>query len=371
MVNYAQLRNLDTSKLVSAAEAAGGLSGTMTTRGGEVAQAAQIPGGMWAGMDASAASGMMSPLSTPLYDVSDSATASQNVITDLVSNLEDAKSRLDDAHGVIAGTGITISADGTVTTPVVDDPDLAAENDRKATEASRIITEAVQAANDADDHASGALASVGEFLGSVLGPPSNSPLGPWGTAGWGLSQGLGRTGNLASWMATAHYGRFAPYAKMPGGMHSFLSPKNMSAWQRAKAGANGQFRAIPYKSGTRAAWSNVGKWTGRAGGVLAVGTGIANQAATDWNNPNLTGDQKVGRAGWRGAMEGGGAWGGGILGAKVGAGIGTLIAPGVGTVVGGAIGGVVGGIAGSKAGGWIADKTVGAAGDIFEKITPW
>lgn len=287
MVDYAQLRNLDTSKLTSAAEAAGGLSSAVTSRGGEVANAAQIPQGMWAGLDSSAASGMMSPLSNPLYDVSDSATHSQGVITTLVDDLEKAKSKLDDAHDVIAGTGITISPDGTVTTPVVNDPAVAAENDRKAKEAKRIIDEAVADANGADDKASGALASVGQFLAQTLGPPQNSPLGPWATASWGAGQAAGRFGNLASWMGTAHYGRFAPYAKLPNGMHSFLSPSNMSAWQRAKAGADGQFRAIPYKSGTRAAWANAGKWVGRGGGVLSGITGGATQLSKDWSDPNV------------------------------------------------------------------------------------
>lgn len=389
MVNYAQLRDLDTSKLVSAAEAAGGLSGSLSARGGEVAQVSQIPAGMWAGPDASAASGMMSPLSMPLYDVSDAATTSQGVITTLVGDLEKAKERLADAHEVIAGTGITISADGTVTTPVVDDPAVAAENDRKAAQARTIIDEAVTAANQADDKASGTLASVGDFFTKMLGPPQNSPLGPWATGSWAASQALGRFGNLASWMGTAYYGRFAPHGIMPNGKYGFLSPSAMSAWERAKAGANGQFRATPYKSGTRAGWSTAGKWAGRAGGVLGFATGAATQASKDWSNGSMSTTEKVGRSAYTGAATGGGAWAGGVLGAKVGAGIGTLIAPGVGTVVGGAIGGIVGGVAGSQAGTWIANNTVdavgngvdwagdrigdglGAAGKALDKITPW
>ncbi|MFD0557553.1 hypothetical protein FB566_2828 [Stackebrandtia endophytica] len=198
----------------------------------------------------------------------------------------------------------------------------------------------------------------------VAAPPT---LGGLETISERAQTGLGRFGNVSSWMSDVHYGRFAPR----GANGQFTSPNNMTAWQRAVAGANGEFRATPHNGSTRAAWSSAGTWAGRIGTGLDVVTKTAGQAAKDWNNPNLTGDQKVARAGWRGAVEGGGAWGGGAAGAKVGAGLGTLVAPGVGTVIGGAVGGIIGGIAGSKAGQWIADRTIDDAGDIFERITPW
>lgn len=198
-------------------------------------------------------------------------------------------------------------------------------------------------------------------------PAASSSLGAFGTISERAQTGLGRFGNVSSWMSDVHYGRFAPR----GANGQFVSPNHMSSWQRAVSGANGEFRAIPHHSATRATWATAGTWAGRVGTGLNVVTKTADQAAKDWNNPNLTKDQKVARAGWRGAVEGGSAWGGGAAGAKVGAGLGTLVAPGIGTVVGGAVGGIIGGIAGSQAGQWIADRTVDDAGDIFERITPW
>ena len=205
-----------------------------------------------------------------------------------------------------------------------------------------------------------ALASAGPIT-------APSPLAGWETMSERAQTGLGRVGNLSSWMTDAHYGRFAP--RGPDGR--FISPGTMSPWQRAVAGANGEFRATPHNSATRAAWSTAGTWAGRVGTGLSVATTTAGQVARDWNDPNLTTDQKVGRAGWRGIVEGGGTWGGGAAGAKVGAGIGTLVAPGIGTVIGGIIGGMAGGFVGSEVGGWVADNTVDAAGDVVERITPW
>ncbi|CAM3093935.1 hypothetical protein [Stackebrandtia soli] len=201
----------------------------------------------------------------------------------------------------------------------------------------------------------------------TLGMPKNSPLGSLGTASWATGEVIGRGGDVASWMADAKHGRFAPR----GANGQFISPQNMSAWDRAVSGANGEFRATPGASETRAAWSTAGKWAGRAGNGLSTVTSTAEQAVKDSKDPELTGDQKVGRAVWRGAMEGGGTAAGGLAGAKIGAGIGTLITPGVGTVIGGALGGLVGGIAGSQVGGWIADHSVEAAGNALEWITPW
>ncbi len=64
----------------------------------KVASAVEIPAGMWSGADASAGSGLMPALPMPSYDMSDSASYGQGVSEDLVSELEAAWSRLDDAH---------------------------------------------------------------------------------------------------------------------------------------------------------------------------------------------------------------------------------------------------------------------------------
>jgi len=47
------------------------------------------------------------------------------------------------------------------------------------------------------------------------------------------------------------------------------------------------------------------------------------------------------------AVTGGAAVGGGIIGAKYGAGLGTLVAPGVGTAIGAGVGGAVGAVGGA------------------------
>lgn len=75
---------------------------------------------------------------------------------------------------------------------------------------------------------------------------------------------------------------------------------------------------------------------------LAAGTSIASIA---------TADDKVKETGKQG-----GAWLGGIGGAKLGATIGTAIAPGIGTAIGGALFGIGGSLMGSKLGGWAIDK---------------
>lgn len=150
MVDFAQLTKMNTSKLTSAAAASGKFATAMTTRGEEVRTSSVIPAGMWTGADANAASTLLAGMPEPLYNLSDSANRGKKTLDDLATEIGRAKERLQDAHDAIAGTGITIGADGTVTTPVVNDPNVAAENDRKAQSARDIIADALNIANDAD-----------------------------------------------------------------------------------------------------------------------------------------------------------------------------------------------------------------------------
>ncbi|MGH8794475.1 MAG: alpha/beta hydrolase, partial [Stackebrandtia sp.] len=117
MVNYAQLLDLDTSKLTTAATTAGSLGSALSSRGSEVSSVADIPSGMWDGADAQAAISLLNPQSGPLFDASDAFSQSQGILEDLAEGLEKAKSMLADAKGLADGAGITIGADGTVTTP--------------------------------------------------------------------------------------------------------------------------------------------------------------------------------------------------------------------------------------------------------------
>ncbi|ADD40820.1 protein of unknown function DUF1023 [Stackebrandtia nassauensis DSM 44728] len=161
MVSYSQLLNMDTAKLTGAAEAAGGLSSTLSTRAGEVQSAADIPGGMWTGIDSSAASSLIGAQPSPLYDASDAFRRGRAALEDLVTGVEAAKDRLGDAQDLVGGTGITIGGDGTVTTPVVDNPTTAANNDRIAQQARQIIDAALKMAEEADQTATAAVQAVG------------------------------------------------------------------------------------------------------------------------------------------------------------------------------------------------------------------
>lgn len=161
MVSYAQLVNMDTSKLTTAAETSGSLSGALTTNAADVQTAAEIPSGIWAGPDSGAASDLLASLPSPLYDASDMFTKGQRVLETLATEIETAKEQLQDAHSLVAGTGITIGLDGAVTTPVVESVTIAEHNDELARQARAIIDGAVQLADKADALAEKALSLFG------------------------------------------------------------------------------------------------------------------------------------------------------------------------------------------------------------------
>lgn len=173
MVTFAQLRDLDTSNLNKAASSAGSLSEDLSTRGSEVSAAAKIPVETWSGSDSTAASAKLSPLSEPLYDTSDSSSRAKGVLEDLAVALQSEKERLQDAYDVIAGTGITISDDGTVHTPPVDSEEEAQRNAELARKSRGIIVEALAGADRADNDAASALDKLGDAFGDGLGEFSN------------------------------------------------------------------------------------------------------------------------------------------------------------------------------------------------------
>ncbi|ADD43003.1 hypothetical protein Snas_3337 [Stackebrandtia nassauensis DSM 44728] len=186
MVTYAQLTAMNTSKLTSAAQASADFGTAMTRQGEAVQTAADIPAGMWAGGDANAAGGMLAALPGPLYDLSDSAKRGKATLDDLATGVNKAKAHLQGAYDAIKGTGITIQPDGTVVTPVVTDPAVAAENDRKAQDARAIIDEALKMAADADTTATEQLNALsGQVNASYMEIP-------------GKQQDLGRAKDLLS-----------------------------------------------------------------------------------------------------------------------------------------------------------------------------
>ncbi|MGH8793987.1 MAG: hypothetical protein ACRDXX_15245 [Stackebrandtia sp.] len=182
---------MDTSKLSTAAAAAGSLSSSLSDRGGEVRSAADIPGGMWSGIDASAAGGLLSGQPPPLFDASSAFTRGQAALEDLVDGVDAAKEHLRGAQDLIAGTGITIDDDGKVTTPAADSPDVAERNAELARQAADIIEEALKMAEAADDAATGAFESaaggVGDYLMDHFSPGIS--MDKDGAVGLGLGEG--------------------------------------------------------------------------------------------------------------------------------------------------------------------------------------
>jgi hypothetical protein len=198
--------------------------------------------------------------------------------------------------------------------------------------------------------------------GNVLPPAA---LGALGAGLWTTGRGLTVFGKIAGWMTTVKLGRFAPRDVLG----RFMSPGDLKWWQTALKSTRGKnWIALPNMAESRGFWSTAGKWSGRAGVVLGVTMSGLSQWMQDAGNRNLDTTARVGRATYRGAVVGGAAWGGAVLGAEGGMAIGTAIFPGVGTVIGGAIGGIVGGAIGSGVGNFVVDHTVNFAGHVADTV---
>lgn len=349
MVDYAQLLNLDTSKLTSAAETSGGLSRAITNRGGEVADASQISGEMWLADDSRAAQTKMEPLPDPLYDVSDNAGKSKAILEQLAETLEKAKVKLADARDLVAGTGITISGDGTITTPVVNDLPTHESNQRIAQQARETIDEALKLANDADEEASGGLASAAGTLWGQFGPQTSGPLGGAAWAPWGIS----RANNVATWYKN----------KIPGKMLQFDRHAPISRLDKLpKDKYLNSVNKRKYLTRTGKLLDTESKLTkfGKVAGPVT--SGIAGGAAgyEQWEKDSDLGTaERATRATVKGAAVGGGTLVGGMKGAAWGAAAGSAILPVGGTVAGAIVGGALGAWGGGKLGGWISGLGLG------------
>lgn len=105
------------------------------------------------------------------------------------------------------------------------------------------------------------------------------------------------------------------------------------------------------------------KWNRHAGFVVAAGWGALDQWHQDSGRTDLDTEERVARAGYRGAVVGVGSLAGAELGSAVG-GLIELAGGPVGVAIGKTLGGTAGGIAGYAVGDWIADKTVDQAGRV-------
>lgn len=154
MVTYAQLLNMDLSKLSTSAEECGNLASTLGQRGQQVLTKSDIPADLWEGADTDAASGLLKGQAPTLDEASNAFRLAKPILEELVEELEKAKTKLGDVQTLLSGTGIVVHADGTVVTPVVASQTEAERNDDLARTARDMIDQALFAAQAADDNAS-------------------------------------------------------------------------------------------------------------------------------------------------------------------------------------------------------------------------
>jgi len=366
--------------------------GTLARTRGDVSSGASGLAGSWHGPAAAAFQGHMTSEASSIDALAGVASRMAGVLQRLAAELRHAQAVAQQAVGIAQAHGLVVGPDGTITAPATRlglPPDPA--QDQALAQAQAVMSSALSIATSARSRASGALsgltvpqvepgvsaaaasmwaqgaapgqpgspATFGQDLwkalrGNVM-PPST--MGALGIGLWGTGRGLWAFGKVASWETKVSLGRFAPRNAL-GQFTSLDAPW----WETALRGRQGSnWVANPFMADTRNAWATAGKWGGRAGTVLAIGTAGLSQWMRD-SGKHLDTSQRVGRTVYRGAVAGGAAWGGAVLGGEAGAAIGTAILPGVGTVIGGAVGGIVGGAIGSGVGNWVVDHTVDAVG---------
>ncbi|MGQ0465802.1 MAG: hypothetical protein ACT4QG_10840 [Sporichthyaceae bacterium] len=201
-------------------------------------------------------------------------------------------------------------------------------------------------------------------------PPQN--LGTAGNVLYGTGLAVVGTGVAVDWATKVRYGRFV----LRDATGRFVSTQGMGFGQKVGAAwSKNAWQATAHNAATRGNWLKGGKLVGPAGGVVQGGIGFLDQWKADADDPSLRESERYGRAGFHGALEGGGSWALAAAGAKGGGAIGFAIGGPPGAVAGAAIGGVLGGLAGSEVGGWVADvfdepfgSGVGAAVDGVKSL---
>lgn len=282
-----------------------------------------------------------------------------------------------------AGAGLAVTGTGVLPPRLADDADDDAVADYNAKVA--VYNALVTRADDARRSETAAHEQVQAAASAMTADPVVVAIltrfgflprdtSPGWLAVWGLGRAGMATGWASSWFTRVRYGDFRPRhpAGSPGGIGGrYMSRADFAQgpwYRRAIEGARStNYQARPYQSAAHSQWSTAGRWAGRAGTVLTVGTSAFDQWQADADDPSLGTTERVARSATAGATTGAGAWAGGLAGAKIGAGLGSLAGP-VGTVVGGAVGGLVGGALGAGAGGWVADQVVDVAGDVADAV---
>ncbi len=175
-----------------------------------------------------------------------------------------------------------------------------------------------------------------------LTPASSEPAD---VALWAGTAALFAAGGAADWASKVRYGGLYPLID-----GTRVAAADLRWWQRFKPAFSAEnWRAHRGMQTPYARWTATGKVLNRAGGVLAGATAAFDQWGADSDDPTMSENERVARAGAVGVTTGVGAYGGALMGAQAGAAIGSIF-PGPGTVIGGAVGGVVGGVIGSHVG---------------------
>ena len=179
-MNYAELLNLDTGNLTSAADAAGVMANQLESDVESALSFSDIGDGVWKGDDAVAAANSLRDQVPALEEGAQAMHYGKVVLIDLVDQLNSAKEQLMAAHDAAAGTPLIITADGAVVVP----PGLPPLEDLRykalAATVSTMIDAAVTAANNADNAAVGALEGYGGPGGAPPGAaPATMPSEDW------------------------------------------------------------------------------------------------------------------------------------------------------------------------------------------------
>lgn len=183
---------------------------------------------------------------------------------------------------------------------------------------------------------------------------------------WAGNSGLFAAGGVAAWATQVKFGGLYPVINGVRG-----SAADLASWQRM--GASFRSRNWVPHSGMEAPyarWTATGRVLNRAGGVLAGATAAFDQWGADSDDPTMSENERVARAGTVGVTTGGGAYGGALMGAQAGAAIGSVF-PGPGTVIGGAVGGIVGGVIGSQVGQAAGTAIIDGLGAGVKKLKLW